>query len=140
MIRPYKPEDTDPLIDVWYAASLVAHPFLSAEVMAQEKLNIRNNYLPKIETWILEEDSRLCGFLSLIENEVGAIFVHPAHQGKGFGKALMDKAVALRGSLFLDVFKENSIGRAFYDRYGFRTAREHIHEQTGNALLQMEFG
>ena len=140
MIRPYEPEDTDPLIDAWHAASLVAHPFLSAEIMAQEKLNIRNIYLPNVETWILEENSRLCGFLSLIENEVGAIFVHPAHQGKGFGKALMDKAVELRGSLFLDVFKENSIGRAFYDRYGFRTAREHIHEQTGNALLRMEFG
>ncbi len=52
----------------------------------------------------------------------------------------MDKAVALRGNLFLDVFKENSIGRAFYDRYGFRTTREHFHEQTGNALLRMEFG
>lgn len=140
MIRPYKPDDTDAVIAVWQAASLVAHPFLSAKIMAQEKARIREIYLPRVETWIFEEDSGLCGFLSLIENEVGAIFVHPSHQGKGFGRALMDKAVALRGHLFLDVFKENSIGRAFYDRYGFRTAREHIHEQTGNALLRMEIG
>ena len=140
MIRPYKPDDTDAVIAVWQTASLVAHPFLSAEVMAREKARIREIYLPRVETWIFEEDSRLCGFLSLIKNEVGAIFIHPSHQGKGFGRALMDKAVALRGRLFLDVFKENSIGRAFYDRYGFRTAREHIHQQTGNALLRMEIG
>lgn len=140
MIRPYRPEDTDAIIAAWHAASLIAHPFPSAQVMAQEAENIRNIYLPRAETWVIEISGRLCGFMALLDNELGAIFVHPDDQGKGFGKALMDKAVALRGNLFLDVFKENAIGRAFYDRYGFRIAGEHIHEQTGNALLRMEFG
>ena len=39
------------------------------------------------------------GFISLIDNEVEAIFVHPRYQGCGIERTLMDQAVSLRASL-----------------------------------------
>lgn len=139
MIRQYAEKDVDELIEVWRAASQVATPFLSSEFLLQEADNIRNMYLPNAETWVFETEDTVAGFIALIGDEVGAIFVHPKLQGRRIGVALMDHAVSLRGSLFLDVFKENAVGRRFYDRYGFQFENEHTHEETGQQLLRLIF-
>jgi putative acetyltransferase len=139
MIRPYAERDVEALIEVWRAASQIATPFLSAEFLVQEADNIRNLYLPNAETWVIESGDTVAGFIALIGDEVGAIFVHPDHQGQSLGRALMDYAVSLRNSLFLDVFKENAVGRRFYDRYGFQYENEHTHKETGRQLLRLVF-
>ena len=137
MIRPYIETDCEQIIAVWAAASAIATPFLSDEFMAEEREQIRSVWLPRAETWVVEADSRIVGFVSLLGNEVGAIFVHPDDQGKGIGCALMDHAASLRDELFLDVFEENAVGRRFYDRYGFRLERSHVHEPTGHVQLRL---
>lgn len=139
MIRPYAEQDVEALIEVWRAASQIATPFLSADFLVQEADNIRNLYLPNAETWVIDSEDTLAGFIALIGDEVGAIFVHPDYQGQSLGRALMDHAVTLRNSLFLDVFKENTVGRRFYDRYGFQYESEHTHEETGHQLLRLVF-
>ena len=53
--------------------------------------------------------------------------------------AWMDHAKMLRGDLEVEVFKENRIGREFYRRYGFTFHDEHIHEETGEALLRLVY-
>ncbi|MEN8374758.1 MAG: GNAT family N-acetyltransferase [Gemmatimonadota bacterium] len=139
MIRPRTEADDDAIVEVWTAASLIATPFLSPQFMADEAERIRTMWLPKAETWVYEVEGAVGGFMSLIGNEVGAIFVHPDRQGLGIGRALMDHAVELRGSLVLDVFQDNAIGRRFYDRYGFRFDREHVHEETGRTQLRLTY-
>ena len=139
MLRKYKEEDRDDLIDVWFAASKIATPFLSDEFLAAERDNIAEIYLPNAETWVVEIEDAVVGFTSLIGNEVGAIFVRPDLHGKGIGTTLMDHAVELRKSVFLDVFKENTLGRRFYDRYGFQIEREHVHGDTGHCLLRLVY-
>jgi len=49
----------------------------------------------------------------------------------------MDKAKGLRGELFVEVFKANTMGCAFYANYGFEVVAEKVHEQTGFNLLRM---
>ena len=131
MIRKYADADCEAIIDVWYAASLVATPFLSEDFLAGERENIR--------TWVFEDKGSVVGFLSLIGNEVGAIFVHPDCQGKGIGRALMDHAASLHNDLFLDVFEDNAIGRRFYDRYGFKFEHKHVHEQSGHMQVRLSY-
>jgi len=139
MIRKYRESDYEALIELWFAASQVATPFLSDEFLAEERDKIRKIYLPKAETWVFETEDTVAGFIALIGNEVGAIFVHPKLQGRGIGRALMDHAAGLQDSLYLDVFKENAVGCRFYDRYGFRFEREHVHEQTGHAQMRLVY-
>jgi putative acetyltransferase len=83
VIRKFSESDCDAIIDIWYAASLLATPFLSQEFLASERENIRTIWLVKADTWIYENKGKLAGFLSLIGNEVGGIFVHPDAQGQG---------------------------------------------------------
>jgi putative acetyltransferase len=72
VIRKYRSEDCDEVLSVWAAASVLAHPFLSATFLESERREIRNVHLPKAETWVWEADGRVVGFISLLGNEVGA--------------------------------------------------------------------
>lgn len=137
MIRKYRDQDLDDLLAAWASASEIAHPFLTQEFLASERDNIPNLYLPNAETWVFEYEGRVVGFVALLGNEVGAIFVHPNQQRRGVGRQLMDKAREIRGELVVEVFKANSIGRAFYAIYGFEIVAEKVHEQTGFDLLRL---
>ena len=49
----------------------------------------------------------------------------------------MDHVRSIRNSLELDVFKDNQIGRKFYEKYGFNKIGEHLHEETGFMQLRL---
>ena len=139
IIRSYQDFDLNDLLTAWEHATKLAHPFLTKQFLEQEKLNIPNLYLPNADTWVVVDAEKVVGFMALIGNEVGALFVEPDYHGHGLGKALMDKAKSLHSKLVLDVFKENKIGRRFYDRYGFQLLEEKMHEETGNMLLRLVY-
>jgi putative acetyltransferase len=139
MIRAYKQSDINSIIDIWYVASLAAHPFLESDFLEKEKIKIKEVYMPNTITWVYSSGERLVGFISMMGNEVGAIFVRPEQHGKGFGKALMDHVAALHEQLEVEVFERNKIGRKFYDRYGFKRISESIHEETKEKSLRMKF-
>lgn len=140
MIRAYAATDLEDLLDVWYRASLLAHSFLDEAFFDGERLAIAEQWLPMAETTVYEADGRVVGFVALIGNEVGAIFVDPDHQSRGIGRALMDHAREARPFLELDVFEANSIGRRFYDAYGFEQVDRHVHEPTGQTELRLRLG
>ncbi|RED51293.1 putative acetyltransferase [Aestuariispira insulae] len=139
MIRKYRTTDTDAIVRAYYNASKLAHPFLTEEFLQKVMCDIPELYLPNTETWIAEEEGAVAGFLSLMGNEVAALFLEPDYHGKGIGRALMDKAVLEKGDLEVVVFKENAIGRAFYDRYGFKKIDEFPFEETGDLCFRMAF-
>ena len=56
----------------------------------------------------------------------------------GVGRALVDKAQALKGELEVEVFAENAIGRRFYLSYGFELVGKRIHAETGHELLRLK--
>ncbi len=138
MIRPYQKEDIDDLLDVWYKSSSLAHPFLEEAFMAKERENVRSIYIPNTKTWIYIMDRKLVGFIAMMDNEVGAIFVLPEYHGCGIGKELMDHVRPMHEILEVEVFERNSIGRRFYDKYGFELVEKHVHDETGFLLLRMK--
>ena len=138
-IRQYRDRDLDGVLSAWENASKIAHPFLTPEFMDSERHNIPNMYLPNADTWVADIDGAVIGFIALIGDEVGAIFVDPSHQGAGVGRSLMDKACDLCGDLELGVFEANSIGRGFYDHYGFEFVNENFHEASGQNIFNLKY-
>lgn len=136
-IRPYQECNLNDLLSTWEKATKLAHPFLTEAFLTQERHNIPNLYLPNAKTWVAVDNNRVVGFIALIGNEVGALFVDPAYHGRGFGRTLMDTARNLHATLELDVFKENNIGRRFYHSYGFNVQGEKVHKETGNKVLRL---
>lgn len=138
-LREYQKNDLDSVLSCWENASKLAHPFLTEAFLESERYNIPNLYLPNADTWVVESRAKVIGFIALIGNEVGAIFVESEFHGAGAGRLLMDKARQLHGNLAVEVFKANSLGRRFYSNYGFELESEKTYEPTGNALLRLKF-
>ncbi|MBL4781842.1 MAG: GNAT family N-acetyltransferase [Porticoccaceae bacterium] len=139
LVREYRNSDLAAVLSSWETATRLAHPFMTDEFIAQERINVAEVYMPNTDTWVVDIDGNVEGFISLMGNEVGAIFLDPKHHGMGAGKVLMDKAQELHGDLEVQVFKENSIGRKFYSRYGFKHLGAKMHEPTGQQVLRLKF-
>ncbi len=137
VIRPYTDRDLADVLDVWYLASLEAHPFLSDEFFDTERQLIAKQWLPASETFVFETDGCVVGSVSMSGNEVGGIFVTPEYQNRGVGRALLDYVAASRSYLELDVFKANTTARRFYELYGFRLVNEHVNDRTSFAELRL---
>lgn len=138
-IRQYQNSDLDDLMATWESANKLAHPFLKDDFVAQVRKDIPSLYLPNADTWVVKAENQVVGFIALLGNEVGAIFLQPKYQGMKLGKMMMDKAQKLHGDLELEVFEKNSIGRKFYSQYGFSLIKEETHEPTGEPVLRLRF-
>ena len=142
MIREFNTdskEEEDILLGVWYDSCYHSHGFLDKEYFINERNAIRNEYLKNSNTWVYEQEGKIVGFICLLENKVGAIFVHPSRLKQKIGKALMDYARDLKGELELAVYKDNTLAFDFYERYGFRVTGEYICEDTGHPMLRMTY-
>ena len=139
MIRQYQPTDLNDVLHCWETASALAHPFLSEEFQTQERQNIANIYLPNADTWVWQakEKNAVEGFIALIGNEVGGLFVAADSHRQGIGQALIKHAQTLHNELEVEVFQANQIGRAFYTKVGFAPQEEKVHEQTGQQVLRL---
>ena len=144
-IRQYIESDLDDVLSTWENANKLAHPFLKSDFVDQVRKDIPALYLPNADTWVIEDDfdevseKKVIGFIALIGNEVGAIFLQPEHHGKKLGKMMMDIAHQLHGDLELEVFEKNTIGREFYKQYGFTQIDEMEHEASGEHVLRLKY-
>lgn len=139
MIRQFDAQDTDAVVEVWSLANALAHPFQSASYVAQIESDLRSLYLPNAETWVFCERAIPVGFIALVGNEIGGLFVKPELHGQGIGKSLVDHAVRLRKALTVEVFEKNVIGLPFYERFGFERLSQNRHEPTGETVLVMGY-
>lgn len=123
-IRPILNEDTDTLVKIWLEASSFAHGFLGAERLALHAVQVRDIYLQQAENWVITQDHKPVGFIGLIDQFIGGLFIDPHVHGRGLGKQLLNHAMQLKTLLELDVYALNTQAHGFYLRNGFvETAR-----------------
>ncbi|WP_431470667.1 acetyltransferase [Sphingosinithalassobacter sp. LHW66-3] len=130
-IRRNTPEDATRLFALWHAAVEATHHFLSPADRSEIAAMVRDDYLPAAELWVAS-DAADCpvAFLGMTGAHVDALFVDPAHHGRGVGRALMDFARARHAVLTVDVNEQNPRAVGFYERLGFvRTGRSPTDDQ-----------
>ncbi|WP_077296981.1 GNAT family N-acetyltransferase [Virgibacillus pantothenticus] len=68
--------------------------------------------------------------------ELAAIYVLPDYQGVGIGSALLEAGIAISegAEIYINVEKENTIGRRFYERKGFKVVEEFTENFAGHLL------
>lgn len=88
------------------------------------------DFLPKSEMWLaVDEADTPLGFMIAGEGRIDALFVDPAHHGRGVGRALVDHARAASPVLTTDVNEQNRAALTFYEHLGFvRTGRSETDE------------
>lgn len=139
MIRKHRDEDLHQIINIWYEASTVAHPFLASSFVEKVKSDMTNIYIPDSDTWVYEVDKVILGFISMIGNEIGGLFVLPYKHSQGIGTKLVDYIKKDHEELEVEVFEKNTIGQSFYRKYGFVFMKQYHHEESGNNVLRLTF-
>ncbi len=141
-IRAYdEATDLHALSTIWFEASRLAHAFIGEQRLREQRILIEEKYLPNAETWVACLEGAPIGFISLLANFVGGLFVAPNRQGHGIGRALIAHALALKGELELEVYTENAQAFRFYKSQGFIELSRRAEDDEGlpfeNARMRM---
>ena len=101
-------------------ATRISLPFLPELHTAQEDLGfVRDRLMGDNEVWVSEVDGEVVGYIAFRPGWIEHLFVHPDNQGRGFGPALLAKALEDGGERRLWTFQQNGRARAFYEKRGF---------------------
>lgn len=136
-IRTSDPRDIDFLVELWLQESLTAHPFIDAEYWRANAGEMKTKYLPMADTVVIEEDGRVAGFVSMLDDYLAALFIDGRHQKKGLGKQLLDHVKRDRTAIRLQVYRQNERAVRFYEKQGFRIEAETIDEATSAEEYRM---
>jgi len=148
VLRRAMPDDADQIAGISVRAWIHAYEaFLDPRVLAERTVASQaerwRGWLAgaETETEVAEVGGRIAGYATVgasrdgdadaTVGELCALYVDPVAQGAGVGTRLLADAIArLRASGFLRatlwVFEENGLGRAFYERHGWRPDPEGI--------------
>lgn len=93
---------------------------------------------PNNDIWMVEEEGAVLGYAAHSPGWLNHLYVHPDHQGRGVGDALVRQVKAADDHLQLWAFQNNDRARGFYERRGFVLERltdgEHNEEHEPDAL------
>ncbi|MDM7970081.1 MAG: GNAT family N-acetyltransferase [Paracoccaceae bacterium] len=132
IIRPFdKITDTDTLVEIWLRASLQAHAFLGPQRLRAQQHLIRATYLPMARTSVACLGTVPIGFISLLDEHIGGLFVAPDMHRHGIGRRLIAQAKQQHKRLSLDVYSANTQAMRFYRALGFQESARHPHDAQG---------
>ncbi len=131
VLRHFEPADEDELVRVWLASTIHGQGFLSEEFWRSQEPLVREHFIPMADTWIVEQDGELVAFMSILEHTIGGLFTHPDHQGKGYGRLLVEHARTLHEIVRVEVLRANVRAMAFYESCGFAEESSKLDEATG---------
>lgn len=129
-LRRSRLEDGDRVVDIWRAAVDATHDFLTRDDRIAIDREVRD-FLPQMPLWLaVDESDRAVAFMGLTDATMEALFVHPAHRGKGIGRALVHHALALQPVLTTSVNAQNKQAIGFYENLKFvQVGRSETDEQ-----------
>lgn len=139
MIREYHSSDIKHIEEIWLKASAISQSFLSSSFNESERKKLSSVYIHQTETWVYEEENQIKGFIAMIDNEIGALFIDPSSHRQGIGSLLIDFVAMLHEVLEVEVFKKNTMARAFYKKFGFTPIKEHFHEEADQELIRLRY-
>lgn len=138
MIRPYQDHDLASVINIWYEAAKIAHSFISLQTLTIQKDEIINIYIPKAQIWVIQENKDVIGFIALLNNMIGGLFISPIYQSQGYGTQLIKYAKSLHSNLLVEVYQENYQAQKFYQKCGFILIGQRLESTTNLPLLTMK--
>ncbi|NLU17049.1 N-acetyltransferase [Serratia liquefaciens] len=140
MIRPCQPADMARLMALWLPSTIAAHPFVKESYWQESATLVRENYLPRAQSWAYWHQGEIVGFISVLDQRfIGALFVEQAFHGHGVGQALMAHVQQRYPQLSLEVYQQNLRACAFYHKLGFQVTQRLFNEETQAYTLIMNW-
>ena len=151
LIRPCVERDMPQLLEIWLQATLHEHDYLPVAGWWPKEEAMRRKLQDEAQIWVvaeergaeteltpLSESQSVVGFVATREDQLLALYVHPAYQRRGLGSLLMTLAKEQHAQLRLSVCSRNEEAVQFYLQQGFAICGEHYRddEQCDEYLMQ----
>ncbi len=130
MIRKFKIQDIDFIMDIWLKGNIKAHDFID-ENHWRDNFEMVKGMIPKADIYVYEDNGYIAGFVGVMDGYIAGIFVREDMQSKGIGKELIEECKKNYKILSLNVYENNQKAVKFYLREGFKIDRKQNDETTG---------
>lgn len=138
MIREFKIDDLNDVMQIWLNSNIKAHNFIN-ENYWRDNFEMVKSLLPDATVFIYEENGEIQAFIGLTDNFIAGIFVTSDKQSKGIGKLLLSHVKEKYDFLSLKVYQKNVRAIKFYQRENFTIKKEQKDESTKETEYVMEF-
>ncbi|MCR1896229.1 N-acetyltransferase [Ligilactobacillus murinus] len=138
MIRKFRTDDLEQVMELWLATNISAHDFIPAKYWHANYALVKK-MLPQANIWVYEKNNEIWGFIGLQDTYIAGIFVADKAQGKGIGSELLAKAKQQKSQLSLAVYAKNERALNFYQRADFTVVNEQLDETTGQVEYLMKW-
>lgn len=122
-IRDYQAEYFDPVTILWRIAREKSLPEFQREkghFFYEDRDYFRDHILVNNQVWVVVANNDPVAFMAINKDFIDHLYIHPDHQQRGIGKALLEFARKLSPDhLWLYTLQINLNARAFYERNGF---------------------
>ncbi|CUU49844.1 N-acetyltransferase [Clostridium beijerinckii] len=140
MIKDFKLDNLDKVMEIWIDTNIEAHDFIPKEYW-KDNFELVKQMLPSADIYIFEENNIIKGFIGIVEqNYIAGLFVKKEYQREGVGKKLIEYCKSKYSNLTLHVFTKNMTAVNFYMKNNFKVIDEHINEDTKAVEYTMAFG
>ncbi|MFA7445508.1 MAG: GNAT family N-acetyltransferase [Flavobacteriaceae bacterium] len=127
-------------LDIWEKSVLATHDFLITEDFYAIKKIVGTIDFNAFDVYCLTVETKVIGFIGVVDKKVEMLFLLPDYFGKGLGKKLLDFAVFELKADKVDVNEQNTKAVEFYKKYGFNVYRRTKKDDQGRnyPLLKMK--
>lgn len=136
MIRKWKAEDLEAVMELWLMGNTEVHSFISPKYWQQNFSEIQR-VVPIARTYVYEHKGEVKGFISAMEGYILGIFVDSDIRKCGMGMVLLDCLKQKEKNLTVTVYEKNVDAVRFFMRQKFRVESELTEDSTGEKQLMM---
>ncbi|MEA4835232.1 MAG: GNAT family N-acetyltransferase [Anaeromusa sp.] len=130
MIRKFRDEDLDRVMEIWLNSNLQAHYFISRSYWISN-VDVVKSMLPMAEVYVYEQNNHIEAFAGIDNGYIAGIFVSEDVRSKGIGRLLLKKCKGIYKELSLRVYEKNGRAVRFYLREGFAVKTKQTDTNTG---------
>src|SRR5699024_11389615 len=102
----------------WYKSSLQAHDFIYSGYWEYQIEEMKEKYIPMSETHVITNQTKIIGFISMVECYLAALFINVAYQYNEAGKELLNFEKRQRNKIRMKEYKENQSALRLYEKNG----------------------
>lgn len=136
MIRKFKVQDTELVMQIWLEGNVEAHDFVPREYWASQYHLVQQQLL-QADIYVYEQDEKIRGFAGMMGDYLAGIFVDGRYRSMGIGKSLLEYIKEIYPMFSLKVYQKNRRAVDFYQREGLLIISKGVDEDTAETEYTM---
>lgn len=121
--------ELDELMTIWFEVNSETHKFINKNYWL-EQFDFVKQAIQKATIIVYYKQTKIIGFIGLIDDYIAGIFVQNCYQNQGIGGQLLSFAKTENDNLSLSVYSKNQRALTFYLKQGFKICKKQLDEST----------